>query len=181
MISLRRLPNKQRGERPVLFLRRHWTEILKIIFVAAVFTAIPIVFYYLLSGRGIDWTSYWGQFGSLLLSIYFIFALAILLTMFTDYYLDTWIVTTHRVINIEQKGLFSRIISELHLNQVQDVTAETHGFWPTVLSYGRVYIQTAGTRERFEFKQVDNPESVKARISELVIQDKRRRGDDSKV
>ena len=103
------------------------------------------------------------------------------MTMFTDYYLDTWIVTTRRVINIEQKGLFSRVISELHLNQVQDVTAETHGFIATILSYGHVYIQTAGTRERFEFKMVNDPVKVKARVSELVENDKRIHGDASKV
>ncbi len=179
MISLRQLPNQERDEKPILFLRRHWIEIFKILFFAAVFVAIPFIFYYLLTDNGVDWTTYWGQFGTLLLSIYMLFTLAILMTMFTDYYLDTWIVTTRRVINIEQKGLFSRVISELHLNQVQDVTAETHGFLATILSYGYVYIQTAGTRERFEFKRVNDPVKIKARVSELVEQAKLRHGDAS--
>lgn len=181
MISLRHLPNHERDEKAVLFLRRHWTEIAKIVFVAIVFAILPFAFFYFLSMNDVDWTGYWGQFGALLLSIYMIFALGILMTMLTDYYLDTWIVTTRRVINIEQKGLFSRVVSELHLNQVQDVTAETHGLIPTILSYGQVYIQTAGARERFEFKTVNDPEVVKARISELVEQDKRIHGDASRI
>jgi uncharacterized membrane protein YdbT with pleckstrin-like domain len=101
------------------------------------------------------------------------------MTQFTDYYLDTWIVTNERIINIEQKGLFSRIVSELHLNQVQDVTSETHGIVATFLSYGDVHIQTAGARERFNFKQIDNPEKIKQIITKLVQDDKRRHGDAS--
>ncbi|MBT3230685.1 PH domain-containing protein [Candidatus Uhrbacteria bacterium] len=181
MISLKQLPNQERDEKAILFLRRHWIEVLRILFFACVFAVIPVIFYYILTDNGVDWNGYWGQFGALLVSIYALFALAILMTMFTDYYLDTWIVTTRRVINIEQKGLFSRVISELHLNQVQDVTAETHGFIATILSYGHVYIQTAGTRERFEFKMVNDPVKVKARVSELVENDKRIHGDASKV
>lgn len=180
MISLRRLPNQERDESPVLFLRRHWTEVAKIVLLLIVLSIIAYVIYYFLSENGANWSGYMGQFGALLLSIYAFFVLAVLLSMFSDYYLDTWIVTNNRVINIEQRGLFSRVISELHLNQVQDVTAETHGFLQTVLSYGDVYIQTAGARERFIFKTINDPEKVKQKIAQLVEEDKRRHGDASK-
>ncbi|MBU4314891.1 PH domain-containing protein [Patescibacteria group bacterium] len=180
MISLRRLPNHERDESSVLFLRRHWIEVVKIILIMIVLLAIPVVFYVFLSDNGADWTAYWGQFGVLLFSVYSAFCIAILMTMFTDYYLDTWIVTTNRIINIEQRGLFSRVVSELHLNQIQDVTAETQGFLPTILSYGNVYIQTAGAKERFIFKMVNDPEIVKRKVTELVEQDKRRHGDASR-
>ncbi|HAL49973.1 MAG: hypothetical protein UU40_C0019G0006 [Candidatus Uhrbacteria bacterium GW2011_GWD2_41_121] len=180
MISLRRLPNQERDESPILFLRRHWTEVAKIVLLLIILSAVVYVIYYFLSENGADWSGYMGQFSSLLLSIYAFFVLAVLLSMFSDYYLDTWIVTTNRIINIEQRGLFSRVISELHLNQVQDVTAETRGFLQTILSYGDVYIQTAGARERFIFKTVNDPEIVKQKITDLVAKDKRRHGDASK-
>ncbi len=180
MISLRRLPNQERDEAPVLFLRRHWIEVVKIILIMIVLAIIPVVFYVFLSDNGTDWSTYWGQFGVLLFSSYMAFCIAILMTLFTDYYLDSWIVTTNRIINIEQRGLFSRVISELHLNQIQDITAETHGFLPTILSYGNVYVQTAGARERFIFKMVNDPEIVKRKVAQLVEDDKRRHGDASK-
>jgi hypothetical protein len=180
MISLRRLPNQERDEAPVLFLRRHWIEVVKIILITIVLCAIPYTFYIFLNSQGTDWSEYWGQFGILFFSLYMSFCAAILMTLFTDYYLDSWIVTTNRIINIEQRGLFSRVISELHLNQVQDITAETQGFLPTILSYGNVYIQTAGTRERFIFKMVNDPEIVKRKVAQLVEEDKRRHGDASK-
>ncbi len=180
MLNLKNLPNQQRDEKTVLFLRRHWIELLQIALYFIVLTGVPIGFLFLLNEISTQSPAgYWPQILTLLLSCYAFCVIIITMTQFTDFYLDTWIVTNERIINIEQKGLFSRIVSELHLNQVQDVTSETHGFLPTMLSYGNVYIQTAGTRERFNFKTVDNPDEVKKIITRLVEEDKRRHGDAS--
>lgn len=78
-----------------------------------------------------------------------------------DYYLDLWIVTNDRIINIEQAGLFNRVISEQGIVRVQDVTSEVRGLLPTFLNYGHVYVQTAGERARFIFEQVPQPDLVK--------------------
>jgi hypothetical protein len=87
---------------------------------------------------------------------------------FIDYYLDVWIVTNERVINIEQKGLFSREVSEKELHKMQDITSDVDGFWATMLNYGDVYIQTAGEKERFVFKHIPFADEVARRISNLV-------------
>ncbi|MFH1631653.1 MAG: PH domain-containing protein [bacterium] len=122
---------------------------------------------------------FWQPFAYIFFSIYLFFVLIITMTQFTDYYLDTWIVTSERIINVEQKGLFTRTISELHLNQVQDVTAEKKGIFEMFLNYGNVYIQTAAARERFNFKGVGDPEEIKREITKLIEDDKRRHGDAS--
>ena len=179
MINLKRLPNQERNEETILFLRRHWLEIVEISFFAFILCIIPIVLILIALSQGLHIFEqpFWGPFISVIISIYIFISFLISITQFTDYYLDTWIVTNERIINIEQNGLFSRIVSELHLNQVQDVTSETKGIIATFLSYGDVQIQTAGTRGRFNFKQVDNPEKVKRVITRLVQEDKRRHGD----
>ena len=88
--------------------------------------------------------------------------------------LDTWIITNERIINIEQEGLFNRTASELDLAAVQDTTAEIRGILQTLFTYGQVYVQTAGEKGRFHFKNIDNPEHVKELITRLVEDDKRR-------
>lgn len=182
MLQLNRLPNHQRDEQAVLFIRRHWIQLLALAGYALLFILIPIAVWTVLTILEIQTTgAFWAPILSIVLGSYLVFVAVILMTQFTDYYLDTWIVTNERVINIEQRGLFSRVISTLHLNQVQDVTAETHGFLNTFLTYGDVYIQTAGTRERFNFKTVDNPEDIKHTILKLVEEDKRRHGDASQT
>ena len=63
--------------------------------------------------------------------------------------------------NVEQAGLFNRVISEQRLVRVQDITSEVRGLFPTFLHYGNVFVQTAGERERFVFEQVPEPDLVK--------------------
>ena len=178
MINLRKLPNQQRGEKTHLFLRRHWITVIGILLQLIVLLSLPIIIGILLYAGGFPILSsnFWTPFFAVLASTYLLLVLLIIMTEFTDYYLDTWIVTSERIMNIEHHGLFSRIISEMHLNLVQDVTSETHGVLAFFLSYGDVHIQTAGERQRFVFKSVDNPDDVKRRIVKLVQDDKRRHG-----
>ena len=89
------------------------------------------------------------------------------LTSMEYLHLDVWTVTTDRVINREQNGLFNRVVSEMDLYRIQDVTAEQKGFFPTILHYGNVYIQSAGVKERFIFEQVPSPYRVAKIIQKL--------------
>ncbi|MBI5766041.1 PH domain-containing protein [Candidatus Falkowbacteria bacterium] len=88
-------------------------------------------------------------------------------TFWTTTYLDVWTITTERIINREQNGLFNRVVSELDLYRVQDVTAEQKGFFATIFHYGDVYIQSAGEKERFVFKQIANPYSIAKMVQRL--------------
>lgn len=84
-----------------------------------------------------------------------------------DYYLDIWIITNVRVVNVEQKGLFSRQVSELKFHQIQDVSTDIKGFFPTVLNFGDITVQTAAEQSRFLFRSVGNPYKVKSELMKL--------------
>jgi len=90
-----------------------------------------------------------------------------LFTAWTETYLDVWTVTTDRIINREQNALFNRVVSELDLKRVQDVTAEQKGFFPTIFYYGDVFIQSAGVKERFVFEQIPQPYKIAKIIQRL--------------
>ena len=87
-----------------------------------------------------------------------------------DYYFDVWIVTNERIVNIEQKGLFTRHISELRFSRVQDVTSSVNGLIPTMFNFGDVYVQTAAEQERFVFRQVGDPFAIKDEVMRLSRQ-----------
>ncbi|MDO8575300.1 MAG: PH domain-containing protein [bacterium] len=82
----------------------------------------------------------------------------------TMYVLDMWIVTDKRIIDSTQHGFFNRSVSELHLNRVQDISVEVEGFIQTLLKFGDLEIQTAGTENKFKFHQIPNPNEVKNQI-----------------
>ena len=179
MFHLDRLPNKRPDERVVLFLRRQWFAWASLcaaaVFMLAVPAAIGVYFW--------DRISAWLEhplIGPVIVVTACIYTMSIWLICFiefTDYYLDTWIITTHRVINIEQKGLFNRVASELHLAVVQDVTSDVKGIVRTFFDYGNVLVQTAAERTQFVFKDIEHPEKVKELIIQLVETDKKRHAD----
>lgn len=181
MINLAHLPNQERGEQTVLFLRRYWIDLAVSFLFAAVMLGVPIVLGIVFRVAGIDpyASTFWAPATTALLSAYLLVVLVITLTQITDYMLDIWIVTNERIINIEQFGLFRRKVSEMRLNQVQDISSEMEGFLETFLTYGDVTIQTAGEKLQFHFKNIDNPDDVKLTIARLVADCKKRHGDAS--
>jgi len=112
-------------------------------------------------------------------SLFFLFGWLILFQMFMDYYLDVWIVTTRRILSIEQTGLFSRVVSELRLYRVQDVTATVNGLFHTLLNYGELEIQTAGEKTHFVFEEIPHPMNISKSILELAEEDRRKHLDEA--
>lgn len=156
-------------------IRRHWFDIFLqyIPVMGALFLLFAVA---MSSGFWMSDSSPEGEsalffFESLFLLMLWMYASLI----FVDYYLDVWIVTDRRVINIEQKGLFSRQVSELYYSKIQDVTTEVKGLFPTFLNYGDLFVQTAAEKERFRFHNIPNPYEVKDLVMRLQ---KQGRGDE---
>lgn len=176
MFRLDHLPNQRPDEHVVLFLRRHWIAVLAIVIAFLFLIGLPLLIGSYFWPTVERWLEH-PFFGPLIVifgSIYFLSIWLFAFLEFTDYYLDTWIVTNERIINIEQEGLFHRTASELDLAAVQDTTAEIRGITQTLLGYGNVFVQTAGERGRFHFKNISDPERVKELVTKLVEEDKQR-------
>lgn len=150
-------------ERMIIFLRRHWinlfVQLLPFLITVLILFFAYILLYYFISIRIIDPLEW--QFIRLAAALFSLFLWSFIFVVFIDYYLDVWIVTDCRIVNIEQKGLFRREISELRLDNVQDLTTEITGMIPTFFDFGDLYVQTAGKRERFLFKSIPHPERVR--------------------
>ncbi len=176
MFHLDHLPDQRDNEQVVLFLRRHWIALFVIIVAFLFLVATPLLFGWYFFPLVETWLNHplWGPLFVLVASMYFLSIWLVAFLEFTDYYLDTWIVTNERIINIEQEGLFHRTASELDLSAVQDTTAEIRGILQTLLTYGNVFIQTAAEKGRFHFKNIKSPEQVKEIVNKLVEEDKKR-------
>lgn len=175
MYTTSKLPNQRDYEKLAFLLRRHWFIFLKIFLLYLILFLIPVGFYYALPILYPELEL--GNLGRAILilgaSLYYLLTWTFFYGKFIDYYLDVWIVTNDRIRNIEQKGLFNRTISELKLYRIQDATSEVKGFLPTFLDFGNVYIQTAGEKERFIFRDIPQPEEICRKIMELAESDRR--------
>ncbi len=103
-----------------------------------------------------------------LFSLWLIAVWIMIFAVWTDFYLDVWIITNKRIIDIEQKGFFHREIAVCSLADVQDITTTISGLIPTLLNYGNIKVQTAGEAREFMLHSASHPEKVKQKISELM-------------
>lgn len=158
--------NQKSYENVVLLLRRHPLILIGTLLLFFLLGLLPIIVYSVTNS--FSFFDQNAKNGFLFLSsIYYLVLLYSLFYNLTDYALDVWIVTDHRIIDMKQNGLFSRDESEARLSNVQDVTVITSGILATLFSFGDVTIQTAAARIEFEFQQIPNQIRVKAIILKL--------------
>ncbi|MFA6603243.1 MAG: PH domain-containing protein [Patescibacteria group bacterium] len=104
----------------------------------------------------------------------FIFAASVLagllhsLKTFVVWYWNAFIITNLRVIDVDQRGFFERTVSEAAYDKVQDVSYKIKGFWGTLLNYGTLIIQTAGTTSNLELEYARDPKEVQHLLSEIL-------------
>lgn len=156
------------GEEILLVVHRHWFDILSQFFI--ILMMLILLFSSLVFASPIlDFFNGNVSINFLLFAenIFFIFIWLFFFIIWIDFYFDVWIVTNERIVNIEQLGLFSRDVSELELENVQDMTVEVLGIIPTFLNYGNLYVQTAAEKERFVFRHVPNPYAIKDLVMNL--------------
>lgn len=91
-------------------------------------------------------------------------ALGLLLVglIFTFYRWYLWsngfyIITNQRVIRIDQRSFFNRVISEAEINRIQEISTNINGPVKTMLNFGTVKIQTASTSTQISLDNVPDP------------------------
>lgn len=106
----------------------------------------------------------------LLGSAFIMFMLLFALIEFIDFYFDLDVVTDRRIVDIDQDRLFNRTVSELLLDDIQDVKANSKGILATLFDFGNISIQTAGSLPNFLFHDVKHPKEIAAMIIDLSDQ-----------
>ncbi len=65
-------------------------------------------------------------------------------------------ITDRNITQVLQYGLFSRKVSQLNINNVEDVTAVQKGVLATIFNYGTLKVETAGEQMNFHFTYCPN-------------------------
>src|SRR3990167_1741466 len=72
----------------------------------------------------------------------FLLAIILFFPSWISWYYSVFIVTSQRLIQITQKGLFNRSVVDLNLNQIQMVNYQIGGLQETLLGFGTIMMQT---------------------------------------
>jgi|AntAceMinimDraft_12_1070368.scaffolds.fasta_scaffold03174_6 uncharacterized membrane protein YdbT with pleckstrin-like domain len=155
----------------ILFeVRKHWFVLATEIFWGFVALVVPIIIFSIASSLPVVFQTS-GNAIMLFLFLYTAWLLVVWMIMFvlwTEFYLDVWIVTNKRLIDIEQHGLFSREISTMQLTKIQDVTSEQHGIISTFMNFGELRVQTAGVEKEFVIKNVIDPNTLRKKLDDAL-------------
>ncbi|MHB1316265.1 MAG: PH domain-containing protein [Minisyncoccota bacterium] len=154
-------------EHVLLSVHRHWIVFIGSIISFIFFAGLPIVLYILAHVFSIpfitDISS--GPIIKLISIFYMVWLLSFWLSFaitWTKYYLDVWYVTEKRIIDVDQKKIFHREVSNLRFDKIQDVTVEVQGFIATWFDFGNVKVQTAAEDSKdFYMTFVSRPNEVK--------------------
>lgn len=107
----------------------------------------------------------WGGWGILIFCLLVLVAIFYILRQLVIWYYNVFLLTNQRIIDIDQRGFFSRTISEAGYEKIQDITSRVKGPFQTLLGYGTVEIQTAGAKEQIAIEKVYNPQAVRDLIA----------------
>lgn len=159
---------QRENEEILSVIHRHWFNILTHFLIILLFLFLLIASIFFLPAFFLEMAGpQSARFFVFIENSFLIFIWLFGFLVWIDYYFDVWVITNERIVNIEQKGLFAREISELDFSRVQDVTITVEGLIQTVLNFGDVRIQTAGEEEHFVFRQVPDPYKIKDVIMQL--------------
>ncbi|HCR42266.1 TPA: hypothetical protein DIV45_02820, partial [Patescibacteria group bacterium] len=157
-------PTQKSDEKIILILRKHWfvlawpffkgvTLILIVLFLPLfgklgfyIFNSAFLTFLYL------AWVVFWGNY---------------IVYEYLNWYRDRFIITTKRVINIDQKSIFRRKVSEIELEHIQDISHEINGVSATTFGFGHVILASAGS-VNIELRDIPQPAEVQDLIVKLV-------------
>lgn len=161
-------PGQQENETIYLVIREHWVYLLGKL---SIWLALIIVLFlfdrYKKTLMPDVLEAPYANYVNLFRNMYIIFITVGLFVIWTFYYLNVQVITSQRIVDISQDGLFSHTVSELNLAKIQDVTAETRGFFSTIFSFGNVLVQTAGEEQKFIFQHVPHPDKIEKMLLDL--------------
>jgi ABC-type multidrug transport system fused ATPase/permease subunit len=161
-------PSQQDDETIYLVVREHWVPLFLKILVWIFFAAILVVFNRFSQSTVPALTQgILGQGTLLITQIYTMLLVLSLFLIFVFYYLNIQVITSIRIVDITQEGLFDHVVSELHIDKIEDATSQVTGILGTLFNYGSVFVQTAGTTDRFEFHNVPNPAGIEKMVLDL--------------
>ncbi|MFZ2189381.1 MAG: PH domain-containing protein [Candidatus Magasanikiibacteriota bacterium] len=160
-------------ERIEYLLRRHYITFVPTVLLFLILILVPGVIYFLINNLYPHLLAgeIFYPLSILFASIYYLSLFLFFYAQFIDFYLDIWIVTNDRIVDIEQFGLFSRSVSEADLFRIQDVTVDVSGFWATILHYGNLTVKTASNNIHMVFYNIPHPNEVRQALIHLSDED----------
>ncbi len=170
----------EEGEKILLSVRKHWfvffCELLPFALAAWLPLYLPTLFSALMAASPnsaqllVDF-SFANPWVRLAYSAWWFVLWILAFNIFTQYFLNMWIITNRRIVSIHQWGFFSRQVTSFLLSHVQDVTTTIDGFFATLIHFGTVRAETAGeSAPNFYMTGIPDPTGIRDLIMNEIAE-----------
>lgn len=155
---------QEKNEHIVLLIRQHIAALLPklgILFVLAISPIFVFILFKDIEGIGIGMT--------LGVSIFMILiTISFAIDLFFKWYYSVNIITDERIVDMEFNNILYHRFSEAQLEKIEDVSHAPAGLLSSIFDYGDVFIQTAGTKNEFDFNGVPRARDVQDTLLDLL-------------
>ncbi len=159
MLHLEDVVHLKDDEQVMLIVRRHGATLVPPLFLAFILIVIPFFMLFPLFSQGIV--------GIIIFGAAVILGIGVAVRAFILWDADAFIVTTLRVVDVDQRGVFNRFVAEAMLPAVQDISWHRHGFIETMLGMGSLTVRTGSTSKPIVAHHIAHPERVQETINDL--------------
>lgn len=160
----------QPGERIICEIKRHPFGLISM-YVSAFFALVVLAVLAALAPQFL--TQYSSETSSLELLVWTgvgIFCLAVLLVLWIAtrvYWQNRWFVTDDSITQVRQNSLFDRRVSQLSMENLEDVTVDQRGIIQSMFGFGTLKAETAGEHSKFQFQYCPDPNKFARAILEV--------------
>lgn len=147
------------GENVIRLIRRHPITLVPSLSLAILLIVLPFFLLFPLFGLGI--------LGVIMFGAAVLIGIGVAARAFLLWDSDVLVMTTHRLVDVDQKGLFTRNVTEAQHTNIQDVSWSKKGIWQTMLGIGSLNIQTAGASLNIEASQVAHPQQLAEYLNDI--------------
>lgn len=168
MNEIRLLPE----ETIVLKLRKHWMILLRDTVGTALLAFFPLILLAIIQIMAPQFTDFPGYlaFMSFATTLWLLLIFLALAVIWTDYYLDLWILTDKHIISVDQVSLFNRKVTTLSHERIQEIIVKEENFVQAFFKYGTLDIETASpTDGDATMEGIPHPENVRKAILEQSV------------
>ncbi len=155
---------QEKNEHIVLLVRQHIAALLPqlvILFFLAISPILVFVIFKEIDGIGMGMT--------LGVSIFMILVtISFAVDLFFKWYYSVNIITDERIIDVEFNNILYHRFSEAQLEKIEDVSHAPAGLLSSIFDYGDVFIQTAATKNEFDFHGVPRARDVQDTLLDLL-------------
>ena len=147
-------------EEIVSIIHAHWLSKIQTLLVSFLFFAVPLFFMFYLISQG--------KIG---VSIFVTSLVVGLIYSYREWYLWTYnvfIITTHKIVDLDQRGLLKRSVSEVPYEKIVDISFEHEGLLDTMFGMGTITVVTNIPNTTLKITHVGNVQSIAGTLIEVV-------------